>query len=297
VNVTLIAEATVLGLLTGAVYALMASGLTLIFGVMEIINIAQGAFVVLGAYLSYVLSLHLHLDLFLGLLITMPAMFVLGVVVEWVFIRPLKRDRTMLSVLVTYGIAIIIEGGLGLIFSTDLRKLDAWYVTASVPVLGFYLPVISIFVFALSVALLGALYLLLYRTKFGASLRATVQNRTAAQLIGIDVERVSAVTFGIGVALTAAGGMAFGATTSASGSFNPGSHYDLISRLLVIVVLGGMGSLGGALIAAFGMLVIYDVTAVVWSPVWSSTVFFLLLVVVLLVRPQGLLGQVATRRQ
>jgi branched-chain amino acid transport system permease protein len=292
VDLRLIAEAVFLGLLTGSIYALMASGLTLIFGVMDIINIAQGAFVILGAYLSYVLAQNFHVDLFVGLLITMPVMFGLGVLIEWAFIRPLKRDRTMLSILVTYAIAIIIEGGLGRVFSTDLVKLHAWYVTDSFQIGGFYIAYVYLFTFLLSVFLLAGLYLLLYRTKFGASLRASMQNRTAAQLVGIDVERVSALTFGIGVALTAAGGMAFGATNS----FNPGSHYDLISRLLVIIVLGGMGSLGGALIASFGMLVIEDVTAVVWDPKWSTTIFFILLVIVLLVRPQGLFGQLARRK-
>ena len=291
-DLRLIAEAVLLGLLTGSIYALMASGLTLIFGVMDIINIAQGAFVILGAYLSYVLAQNFHVDLFVGLLITMPAMFGLGVFIEWAFIRPLKRDRTMLSILVTYAIAIIIEGGLGRLFSTDLVKLHAWYVTDSFQIGGFYIAYVYLFAFLLSVFLLAGLYLLLYRTKFGASLRASMQNRTAAQLIGIDVERVSALTFGIGIALTAAGGVAFGATNS----FNPGSHYDLISRLLVIIVLGGMGSLGGALIASFGMLVIEDVTAVVWDPKWSTTIFFILLVIVLLVRPQGLFGQLARRK-
>ena len=291
-NLNLIAEAVVLGILTGAVYALMASGLTLIFGVMDIINIAQGAFVVLGGYLSYVLAQYLHIDLFLGLVITMPVMFGLGVLIEWLFIRPLKRDRIMLSILVTYAIAIIIEGALGRIFSTDLVTLHAWYTTQSFNVFGFYIGYIYFFAFLLSVGLLAGLYLVLYRTKFGASLRASMQNRTAAQLIGIDVERVSALTFGLGVALTAAGGVAFGATNS----FNPGSHYDLISRLLVVIVLGGMGSLGGALIASFGMLIIEDVTAVVWDPVWSTTVFFILLVLVLIFRPQGLFGRLAGRQ-
>jgi len=122
---------------------------------------------------------------------------------------------------------------------------------------------------------------------------ASMQNRTAAELIGIDVERVSAVTFGIGVALAAAGGMVYGATYA----FNPGSLYDLISRLLVIIILGGMGSLRGALIASLGMLVIEDVTTVVWSPVWASTVFFLLLIVFMVVRPRGLFGQLAARQQ
>jgi len=290
---TLIIEAVITGLLTGGVYALMASGLTLVFGVMDIINVGQGALVILGAYLSYVLEQYLHIDLFLGLLITIPVMFVLGLLIEWLFIRPIKRDRTMLSILVTFGVALVIEGVLNLIFSTDYVQLHAWYVTASFQVGGFYLAYIYVFGFLLAVVLLGALYLLLYRTKFGHSLRATMQNRTAAELVGIDVERVSAITFGIGIALAAAGGMAFGATTS----FNANSAYDLISRLLAIIIFGGMGSLRGAMIASLGMLVVEDVTSVVWSPIWASTVFFILLVIILLARPQGLFGQVEGRKQ
>jgi branched-chain amino acid transport system permease protein len=289
----IIIEAIITGLLTGGVYALMASGLTLIFGVMDIINVGQGALVVLGAYLSYVLSTYLHIDLFLGLFITMPVMFGIGVLIEWAFIRPLKVDRTMLSILVTFAVALIIEGVLSQFFSTTLIQLHAWYVDASLQIGSFYLGYIYVFGFALSLILLGGLYLLLYRTKFGQSVRASMQNRTAAELIGISVGRVSAITFGAGVALAAAGGMVFGATTA----FNPGTHYDLISRLLAIIILGGMGSLRGALIASLGMLVVEDVTAVVWSPVWASTVFFIALVIILLVRPQGLLGQLEGRKQ
>jgi len=292
-DASLIAQAVVTGLLSGGIYALMASGLTLIFGVMDIINVGQGALVILGAYLSYVLEKYLNIDLFLGLLITMPAMFGLGIAVEWAFIRRLKRDRTMLSILVTFAIALIIEGILGLVFTTDYVQLHAWYVTASFVIGGFYLAYIYVFAFLLSVVLLAALYLLVYRTKFGQGLRASMQNRTAAELIGIDVGRIQTLTFGIGIALAAAGGMAFGATTS----FNPGSSYDLISRLLVIIILGGMGSLGGALVASLIMLVVEDVTAVVWSPVWATTVFFALLVVLLLFRPQGMFGRLEGRRQ
>lgn len=289
----LIVDAIITGILTGGVYALMASGLTLIFGVMDIINIAQGAFVILGGYLSYILLTNFHIDLFLGLLITMPLMFLLGVLIETVFIRPLKRDRTMLSILVTFAIALIIEGVLGLFFSTNFVQLHAWYIDASFQIGSYYLAYIYVFGFALSVVLLTGLYVLLYRTKFGYSLRASMQDRTSAQLIGIDVEKVSAITFGIGIALTAAGGMAFGATTA----FNPASHYDLISRLLVIIILGGMGSLRGALIASVAMLVIEDVTSVLVSPVWASTAFFALLVIILLVRPQGIFGQLEARKQ
>src|SRR5258708_5709835 len=201
----IVVEAIIIGILTGGVYALMASGLTLVFGVMNIINVGQGALVILGAYLSYFLQQALHIDLFVGLLITLPVMFVLGLLIEWFFIRPIKRDRTMLSILVTYGVALVIEGVLNLIFSANNVKLQAWYITASIQIGNFYLSYIYVFSFLLAVVLLGALYLLLYRTKFGFGVRAAMENRTAAELIGINVERISAFTFGIGIALAAAG--------------------------------------------------------------------------------------------
>lgn len=292
---TLILEGVLLGILTGGVYALMASGLTLIFGVLEIINIAQGILVVLGAYLSYWLAQRFHIDLFVGLLLTIPAMFLLGMAIEWAFIRRLSWNRVTLSILVTFAIAIIIEGALEFFFTTNLVQLQAWYVDKSikVPFLDFYMPYIYIFAFVLSVVLLGSLYLLVYRTTFGRCLRASMQNRTAASLIGINVPRVQMITFGIGVALAAAGGMVFGATNA----FNPASSYDLISRLLVIIVLGGMGSLGGALIGSVVMIIISDVVVLAWDPIWASTVFFVILVLLLLIRPQGLFGRLEGRKQ
>jgi branched-chain amino acid transport system permease protein len=283
---TLVLEAAVLGVLTGGVYALMASGLTLIFGVMRIINVGHGALVVLGAYLSFAASRSLGLDPFLTLVITMPVMFLLGVVIQTIFIRPLKTDREALSVLVTYALALGIEGLLGYFFSANYVQLKAWYDTASFPIGGFRITYVYVYGFVLCLGILGVMFLVLYRTTFGASIRATMLNRTAAQLIGIDVDRVSAVAFGIGMATAAAGGVVFGITTA----FNPGSHYDLISRLLTIIVLGGLGSLRGAIVAALIMLVSEDITAVVISPVWATFVFFVILVAVLLVRPQGLYG-------
>src|SRR6267378_412663 len=123
---SLVLEAAILGILTGGVYALMASGLTLIFGVMRIINVGHGALVILGAYLSFALFRSLHIDPFLTLVITMPVMFALGVVLQVVFIRPLKTDREALSVLVTYALALGIEGLLGFFFSSNYVQISAW---------------------------------------------------------------------------------------------------------------------------------------------------------------------------
>jgi branched-chain amino acid transport system permease protein len=281
------------GILYGGVYALMAVGLTLIFGVLDIINIAQGILVVLAGYLSYVLSVHLHIDLFLGLLVTIPVMFLIGVGIQVLFMRRLRgRERTSMSLLASYAVMIIIEGVLYLVFGPDYVQLNASYVNDSVRVLGFYLPYIYLYGFGLAVILVTALYLMLYRSGFGRSLRATMQDQTAARLVGIDINRVAALAFGIGVAVTAVGGMVFGATNA----FNPNSGYDLISRLLAIIILGGMGSIGGALVAAVFMSVTEAIVDI-WSPTWSVVVFYVALVIVLTFRPQGLFGQREARAQ
>src|SRR5262245_13319271 len=148
---TELTRAVLTGVLSGGVYALMAVGLTLIFGVLDIINIAQGILVVLGAYLSYVLSVHLHIDLFVGLLITVPTLFVVGVGIQWAFIRRLRgRERTSMSLLVSYAVAIIIEGILYQVFGVDYVQLHGWYVDSTLHILGFYLPYIYLFGFALA---------------------------------------------------------------------------------------------------------------------------------------------------
>jgi len=291
-NSSALIHALIDGVLTGSVYALMATGLTLIFGVMDIINIAQGILVILGAYLSYALSVHWGIDPFVGLLITIPTLFVVGIVIEWAFIRRLKGpEKTAMSILVTYAVSLLIEGALNMIFTVNNVQIQTWYVNRSFEIFGIWIPYIYVFGFILAAVLLSALYYILYRTRFGASVRASLADQTAAALVGIDVRRVSTICFGIGVAVTAAGGMIYGATNA----FNASSSYDLISRLLIIIVLGGMGSLGGALVAGMAMVTIEDIVAVAWSPVWSTMSFFLVLVLVLLVRPQGLFGKQSAR--
>ena len=289
----LVLQAIIDGILVGGFYALMAGGLTLVFGVMDIVNFAQGILVVLGAYLSYALFTHLSLDPFLSLLITLPGMFVIGITVYWTMIRPIRQDRVIMSLLVMFAVGTIIEGILDLIFTSNLVEIHTSYVNNSVSIGSLVFPQIYLYAFIMSVVLLAGVYYLLYRTRFGRSLRASMQNPTAARLVGINTDWVSAFTLGIGVALAAAGGMVFGLTNS----FDAASSYDLISRLLAIVIFGGFGSLTGALIAAVLMLVIQDVVAVVWSPTWGQTTFYIILILVLVLRPQGLLGRKAVRAQ
>jgi branched-chain amino acid transport system permease protein len=289
----LVLQAIIDGVLVGGFYALMAGGLTLVFGVMDIVNFAQGILVVLGAYLSYALYSHLSIDPFLGLLITIPVMFGIGIAVYWTMIKPIRQDRVIMSLLTMFAVGTVVEGILDFIFTSNLVAIHTSYVNSSVRLGSLIFPSIYLYAFAMSVLLLSGVYYLLYRTRFGRSLRASMQNPTAARLVGINTDWVSAFTLGIGVGLAAAGGMVFGLTNS----FDAASSYDLISRLLAIVIFGGFGSLSGALIASIVMLVIQDVVAVTWSATWGQTTFYLVLVLVLLIRPQGLLGRKAVRAQ
>jgi branched-chain amino acid transport system permease protein len=287
----LVVQAIILGLLTGGVYALMASGLTLAFGVMRVINVAQGAMIVAGAYASYTLFTDFHIDPFVSILLMTPAAFAVGVVLQLVFIRPLRSDeREELSLLVTWAIALGFEGVLSVIYTTTYRATLPSYVNDSLTVAGYRIAVVRLAAFGVSCVILAALYLVLHRTRLGRSIRATVQNPTSAKLLGVDAERVSAYGFGLSVATATAAGAVFGMVEP----FNPGSHYDLISRLLTIIVLGGLGSLTGAVVAALFMGVSEALLAATISPTWSSMVFFVVLIAVLVVRPQGLFG--ATER-
>ena len=282
-------QACILGLLAGGVYALMASGLTLAFGVMRVINVAQGAMIVLGAFLSYSLFTKLHIDPFVSVVLLTPLMFVVGVVFQLIFIRPLRADeREELSLLVTWALALGIEGLLSVLYKTTYRSTITSYANKSWTIAGYHVSEVRAFAFLMSGAILALLYALLTRTEFGRTVRATVQNPTSARLLGVNVERVSALGFGISVATATAAGAVFGIISP----FNPGSHYDLISRLLSIIVLGGLGSLGGAIVAALFMGVAEAVFAAEISPTWSSFTFFIVLIAILLLRPQGLFGTV-----
>lgn len=282
-----VVQALILGILVGGIYALMASGLTLVFGIMKVINVAQGALVILAAYLSYALWSHLGVDPFLSIVIVMPAMFVLGVAVQLVFVRSLRGpDASELSLLVTWALALGIEGVLSVAFKTTFRLSLPSYADTTWTVLGYQIAEVRLLGFVASGVLLVLLSLLLTRTRFGRAVRATVQNPTAATLLGVDANRVQTLSFGLGVSMAAAAGAVYGVIYP----FNPGSHYDLISRLLSIVVLGGLGSIGGAVFAAVGMGVVESLVSVEISPIWASFSFFVVLIAFLLVRPQGIFG-------
>jgi branched-chain amino acid transport system permease protein len=279
----------VLGLALGGVYALMASGLTLIFGVMGIVNLAHAAFMTVAAYLSLLAFMRFGLDPILSIVIVMPVMFVLGVAVYGLLFARLFVDARArgMTVLLTFALALVIEGVLGYLFTNIYRSTTPGY-TASALLFGpYYLPEGQFYATVMSMAILGLLWAFLQYTRTGYAIRATMQNRTAAQVVGVNVGRISMLVFGIGMALAGASG----AMMSFLFPFYPGKHWEWVAILLSLVVLGGMGSLLGALIGALVLSVAAAYVSSFYGPTWSPVTFYLALFLILLIRPQGLLGK------
>jgi branched-chain amino acid transport system permease protein len=284
-------QTIILGLLVGGVYALMASGLTLIFGVMRVINVAHGAFLIFAAYCTYWLFQMLGLDPIISIILIAPLLFGLGWLVQrYVLSRIENPERN--SVIITFALAVTLEGLMGTFWKTTMRSVKPEYASEVFKIATYRLPATRLAGFFAALLVLLILYIILRRTNLGRAIRATMQDRNAAQLVGVNVQKVSAITFGIGVATAAAGG----SLLSMIYSFNASSQTDWITRVLSVIVLGGMGSLPGAFIAAIILGVMEQLTAVVVTLYWSPIVFYLFLFLTLIFRPQGLMGEVVREK-
>jgi len=284
--VTEFAQAIILGLLIGGVYALMASGLSLIFGVMNVINTAHGAFLILSAFLTYSIWTATGLDPLVAILITTPAMFGFGWLLYSGSIRRIREAPAAASVLLTFSLALVLEGLMGLIWGNTSHAVRPAYFNQSFTVGDLFLPKAQVYGCLVAIAVLIALWLFLARTWTGRAIRASAVNPQGARLVGVNVAAVATMTFAIGVATTGAGGSIVGVLYP----FLPGSHYLWISRLLGIIVLGGMGSLPGAVVGALLIGVGESLTSTYISPQWTTAVPYVVIFLVLLGRPQGLLG-------
>jgi branched-chain amino acid transport system permease protein len=284
-------QVMILGATLGGVYALMASGLTLIFGVMRIVNIAHAAFMVFAAYLAFWAFTLYHVDPLWSVAIVMPILFALGAAVyRLLFARIADRRRhSEMTVLLSFALALVIEGVTGFLFTGVYRTTTPDYASDAFDLGPFYVPKGQLYATVLSLILLGGLVAFLRLTRTGRAIRATMQNRAAAQLVGVNVRRISTLTFGIGTALAGASGALF----SFLFPFFPSKHWQLIASLLALIVLGGMGSLLGTFVGAMLLSIASAVVSDRFGPTWSPATFFLALFVILLVRPHGLFGKKA----
>jgi branched-chain amino acid transport system permease protein len=283
---TQLVQNLVLGLLLGGVYALVASGLTLIFGVMRVINIAHGAFLVLAAFLTYSLWQGLGIDPLLAILITTPVVFGIGWLTYKAIVGPIRTAPMASTVLLTFGLALVLEAVMGWVWGNESTAIQPGYADESFTVAGLYLPKAQVYGGLVALLVLVALGLLLGRTWLGRAIRAAASNPGGAELVGIRVAAVAALVFALGIATAGAGGAIVGVLYP----FVAGAHYQWIARLLAIVVLGGMGSVTGAVLGAMLFGVAETLTAAYISPSWATAVPYAIVFVVLLARPQGLLG-------
>lgn len=284
---TLLFQSLILGVLLGGLYAILAAGLTLYFGVMRVVMIAHAAFVILAAYLAWYFHRETGLDPLFSLVLTVPLFFGIGVLIQRVLITRLRpATLTMMSVLLTFAVALLIEGLLGLVWSGTQRRIQLSYSGSNFEFFGARIAVVKLIAFGLAVVSLALLFLLLKKTRFGLALRATIQHREAAQLVGIRTDRVAGVGFGIGLATAAIGGTAL----SLDATIYPSLHWSWIGPLMAIIVVGGLGSIPGTAIAALVLGVGQSLLQVELGTTWAQTVFYVALFVTLMLRPQGFFG-------
>lgn len=279
----------ILGLALGGVYALMGSGLSLIFGVMRIVNLAHPALIMGGAYAAYWAFRLGGVDPMVMLPVSAVLLGATGLLLYKVVFEREARAATYseMTVLLTFALAMVVEGGLGAAFTNTQRVTSPGYATDAFFLGDIFIPKGQLYAGLVSLAIIAGLSAFLKYSRFGYAIRATTQNREAAELLGVNVGRVGLVSFGIGIALAGAAG----ALVSFVFSFFPAKHWEWIAVLMSLVVLGGMGSILGTVLAAYILSTVAAFVGFFFGATWSTLTFFVALFVVLLVRPQGLFGE------
>ena len=253
---------------------------------MNVINIAHGAFLIFAAFLTWSLWESTGMDPLVAILITTPAMFLFGWVLYLTAVGRIRRAPPAATVLLTFGIALVLEGLMGEIWGNTSHSVRPAYFNQSFSIGELFLPKAQVYGGLVAIVVLSALYAILTWTWLGRAIRASAVNPQGAELVGVNVGSVATLTFAVGVASAGAGG----SIASVLYPFLPGSHYQWIARLLGIIVLGGMGSLPGAVIGALLLGVAETMTVTYIGPEWATAVPYVFVFIVLLLRPQGLLG-------
>jgi len=280
------AQSLTSGLLTGALYAMIGIGLTVVFGVMRIINLAHGEMVMLGMFGAFWGQALWKLDPFLSLALWAPVMFVGGMLVYRFLLRTIIPGGELNTLLYTAGLSLLIANLALFAWTGDYRTINLAYGQEPVRPFGISIAVPLAVAFVVALAITAALWLFLSRTDLGRAIRATSQNGEAAILMGIDVERVAMITFGLGTALAGAAGVLL----APSLYLYPTVGELLIVKCFVIVVLGGLGSVPGAIAGGLLLGVVESLGAVYVSSTYKDGIGFVLFLIVLLYRPSGLFG-------
>lgn len=285
----LLAQVLINGILLGGLYAIMALGLALVWGVLNIVNLAHGAFIMLGAYLAWHLYAYLGIDPFLGLPITAVVMFGVGYAVQRGILNLIVRAPMFNTLLITFGMEVVLTYLAQLAFSADFRTINPSYAGSNVALGPVVIPTVRLAAFGVAIALTVAMWLFLLRTKLGRAIRATAQNLIAARLYGVEPRHLYAMTFGIGIGLAGVAGGLYGTVSQ----INPYIGATLTAKCFAIAIIGGLDNPLGVIVGGLVLGIIESLAILYIGATFGDVASFGVLVLVLIVRPSGLLGRTA----
>jgi branched-chain amino acid transport system permease protein len=277
------------GTLQGGLYAVMALGLALVWGVLNIVNLAHGAFIMLGAYASWYLYTYLHIDPFLGLPITALVMFALGYVLQRGLLNLIVRAPMFNTLLITFGLEVVLTYLAQLFFSADFRTINPPYAGNSLVLGSVVFPVARLAAFGVAIVLTVGMWLFLLHTRLGRAIRATAQNLVAARLYGVEPRHLYAMTFGLGIALAGAAGTLYGTVSQ----INPYIGASLTAKSFAISIIGGLDNPLGVIVGGLFLGIVESLTTLYIGQTFADVASFGILALVLIVRPSGLLGKTA----
>ena len=284
---TLLGQILVNGVLLGGLYACMAMGFSLVWGVMNVINLAHGSMIILGAYITWLICSVTGIDPFFTIPVSGAVLFALGYPLQRYLINRTVQASIFMTLILTFGLDMVLINVNILVFTADIRSVPVPYSGAGLRIGEIRIPYVRIAVFTFAIVLTLALQWFLHRSKSGRAIRATAQNPRAASVLGIDTDHVYALTFAIGAAMAGAAG----ALMAVIFSFSPVVGDGFTLKSFVVVILGGLGSVPGAIVGGTVLGIVESLTTVLLSPGYKDAVSFAVLVVVLLVRPQGLMNR------
>jgi branched-chain amino acid transport system permease protein len=283
----LLAQILLNGVLLGGLYALMALGLALVWGVLNIVNLAHGALIMVGGYVVYYLFTGAHIDPFVALPVAAVVLFVIGYAIERGILNLVISAPMFITLLITFGLEVVLTYLAQLFFSADYRTINPPYAGSNFELAGVTVPWVQLYAFIIAVALTLLMWLFLSRTRLGRGIRAASQNLVAARLYGVEPRNIYAFTFGLGAALAGVAGGLYGMVSQ----LNPYIGANLTMKSFVIAIIGGLDNPLGVIVGGLFLGIVESLTALYIGPTYRDAVSFGILVLVLIVRPQGLLGR------
>jgi branched-chain amino acid transport system permease protein len=280
-------QATINGLLEGGLLALVAVGFSLVWGVMNIVNLAHGALVLIGAYTAWKLNMSLGVEPLLGMVVAAAALFGAGYLIQRYMINLVVNAPIWMTLLLTFGLSLVLVSGLILLFTGDFRSIHTSYGSKGISLGDVRIPYARLIAFGIAVAFTLALVWFMNRTRLGLAIKATGMDRGAARLMGVKVRQVYGITFGIAAGLAGAAGAIYGTIDT----FSPADAGGFTLQSFVIAVLGGLGNMWGALVGGLLLGIVQAWSGQYLGGTLINAVAFAVLVVVLVVRPAGLLGK------